>query len=376
MDFTQVIAGADDDGRRLDRVMRRYLSSASLSALYKSLRSGLIKVNGKKCDGAYHIHAGDTLTIATLLLQPAPKAVDSASAPVAQKAAVPRSGHATLPPPPAVSSAASAASVAPAELAASLPRDWVLFRSKDLLVLNKPYDIPVQPTANKALLALSTLVARDYAFFHRGEASLSFHAAPLHRLDRKTTGVLVCSQSLSGAHWFTEALQRGLVEKHYVALVCGTLTAQQHWHDDISRQRDAKRAFHTVAVRPHAHADDGAAGKPALTDAVPLAHGTYNGKPITLVQLIIHTGRMHQIRSQAASHGFPLLGDTAYGSPALATASLFLHAYELRLSPAALTSRAAIGDERLPPYFRAPLPAAFTKSLAASLINWDGRLIL
>ena len=56
MDFTHFIAGKDDDGRRLDKILRRFLQEDHLSVIYKSLRNGLIKVNGKKCA---HVKVGE-----------------------------------------------------------------------------------------------------------------------------------------------------------------------------------------------------------------------------------------------------------------------------------------------------------------------------
>ena len=54
MDYVHFIAGQDDKGRRLDRILRRILPENSLSGLYKSLRNGLIKVDGKKQKPEFH----------------------------------------------------------------------------------------------------------------------------------------------------------------------------------------------------------------------------------------------------------------------------------------------------------------------------------
>ena len=48
MDFTEFSAGADDDGRRLDRIIRRFIATEQLSGIYKAIRKGLVKVNGRK----------------------------------------------------------------------------------------------------------------------------------------------------------------------------------------------------------------------------------------------------------------------------------------------------------------------------------------
>ena len=67
MNFVQVKASDDDNGRRLDRILRRYLDGLPLPTLYRSLRAGLVKVNGKKRDGSYRVQSGDVLALAAFL---------------------------------------------------------------------------------------------------------------------------------------------------------------------------------------------------------------------------------------------------------------------------------------------------------------------
>ena len=367
MDFVQVKASDDDNGRRLDRILRRYLDGLPLPALYRSLRAGLVKVNGKKRDGSYRVQSGDVLALAAFLCPQQCGAATDHDARAGTSDQKPQNASLAVTATPACDSVRSARSQQRYDTTAPIPDEWVLFRGNDVLVLNKPYGIPVQPASKNDLSALSVLVAVDYALRHGTQTSLAFRPAPLHRLDRRTTGLLVCSQSLAGAHRFSEMLRCRQLEKHYVALLCGTLADGGHWHNAIEKRTNA-RAFHTVSVAADANDDK----KCAITDAMPLAHGKLYARPVTLAQFVIHTGRTHQIRAQAAAHGFPLLGDTAYGAPPLHgfRQALFLHAMEVRLPP----------DEEtacfLPPLIRAPLPAAFTEILSAALIKWDGRLIL
>ena len=85
--------------------------------------------------------------------------------------------------------------------------------------------------------------------------------------------------------------------------------------------------FHTVSVNS---SDE---GKFAHTEVEPVSYGVFNGKDVTLARVLITTGRTHQIRSQCAYHGFPLLGDTAYGGTKIDSKrfgqDFFLHAAEL-----------------------------------------------
>lgn len=357
-------AAKDDDNRRIDRILRRYLSSASLPQLYKSVRSGLIKLNGKKCEANTRVFQGDTISIASFLCT----APGAASTQIQEK---------TL-----------SSAVKP------LSASTILFRNEHILILNKPYDVPVQPASrHDRESALSTAVKNDFIYHTNclvrnenhaiedqsrtpsvnSNSSLSFTPGPLHRLDRKTTGALCFSQSLQGAHWFSQAMQAHRIKKYYIALVSGMLQERQLWTDTLFKEEAQKRTFKTVSIVRNAPQSDHAPltkkAKEAITEVTPLAFGSYKNKRVTLVQCAIQTGRTHQIRLQCASHGYPLIGDTAYGAERLTGAGqdFFLHAYELHFPENSCA---------LPPIIRAPIMTFFEKMLSKTLIKWDGRLIV
>ena len=305
MDFTHFTAGKDDSDRRLDRILRRFLSEENLSSLYKSLRKGLIKVNGKKCDGNFRIKEGDTIAIADFLLgKTCPKEAGGKSDDV------------------------KAESFEPSYLKENkFIESITIFKNEALLILNKPYDIPVQPSSSSKGTSLAEIVQKDYELSHKN-TSLSFRTGPLHRLDRKTTGLIAFSQNLEGAKWFSEKIKSHEIQKVYLALLEGKLTEKTVWEDDLHNATAARQgAFHTVSVSA-----DGE-GKNAYTEVTPLSHGIFNKKSVTLARILIKTGRTHQIRAQAAFHGFPLLGDTAYGGQKIDVKRIgqefFLHAAEL-----------------------------------------------
>ncbi|WP_294429984.1 RluA family pseudouridine synthase [uncultured Treponema sp.] len=302
MTFTHFTAGIDDSDRRLDRVLRKFLSEESLSSLYKSLRKGLIKVNGKKCEGNFRISNGDDIQIADFLLteKANEKSSDNKnSSPILKRAKI------------------------------DLEKITV-FKNESLLILNKPYDIPVQPSSSQGRLFLSEIVQEEYENTHK-KSSLSFRTGPLHRLDRKTTGLIAFSQNLEGAKWFSEAIKTHTIQKEYLALLEGKFEAETVWEDMIQKlesgqQKFENERFHTVSV----NSED---GKFAHTEVFPVSHAVFNGNEVTLARVLITTGRTHQIRSQCAYHGFPLLGDTAYGGTKIDSKKFaqdfFLHAFEL-----------------------------------------------
>ena len=333
MDFTHFSAGTDDSERRLDKILRRFLSEEGLSSLYKSLRKGLIKVNGKKCDGSLRIKTGDDIQIASFLLQN-------------------KSNEKITP-------------TSPSDSVSAFLETITVFKNESILILNKPYDIPVQPSASSKGKSLADLVQAEYESTHE-KTSLSFRTGPLHRLDRKTTGLIVFSQNAEGARWFSENIKNHLIQKSYLAVLEGNLTKKEVWEDYIEKSGSGKEQsarstssenFHTVTVNSNEKS-----GKAAHTEVHPVSHGIYLGREITLAKILIKSGRTHQIRSQSAYHGYPLLGDTAYGGEKIESKKFgqdfFLHAHKLHFP--------AENSLSLPQEVTAHLPASFRDFLENS----------
>ena len=312
MDFVQIKTGADDAGRRIDRVLRKLLPDVSLGEIYKCLRKGTIKVNAKKVPQNYHIAENDTLFLASFLL------------------------------PEALQKAAPKPDDAPESKAFEID---TIFENEHIRIVNKPCGIPVHK-ANPKEISLAEIVAAEYRESHKN-GSLSFTAGPLHRLDKNTSGIIVFSQSLKGAQWFSENLS--LFQKEYLGIVQGKIESPQYWVDLIDDEpKESGSAYKTVRITT-----DEKAGKEARTKCFPLEYGSYKGTPITLCRFCIETGRKHQIRAQSAFHGFPLLGDSAYNklTKAAQPERFYLHAFRL-IVPANPINMPEITEAPLPEDFR------------------------
>lgn len=162
-----------------------------------------------------------------------------------------------------------------------------------------------------------------------------------HRLDRPVSGVVLFARNSKAAQRLAEQFRERQVTKLYWGVVEGTLTpAAGVWEDWLRKVENEARA---EVAEPHA---DGAKQATLRYRIVqPCTVGT-------LVEFQPETGRMHQIRVQAAARGHPLLGDALYGStqtfgpPAEAPRDRFiaLHArsltflHPLRYDPVTLTA--------------------------------------
>jgi 23S rRNA pseudouridine1911/1915/1917 synthase len=133
-----------------------------------------------------------------------------------------------------------------------------------------------------------------------------------HRLDRAVSGVLLMATTPRAARQLSRQFERRQITKTYVAIVAaGAVTkpvagATDEWRDRIAKRPDVAQARVVAADDP--------AGREAVTIARTLgevAPGQW------LVELAPVTGRMHQLRVQAAVRGMPVFGDTLYGGPAI-----------------------------------------------------------
>ena len=327
MDFVQIKAGKDDEGRRIDRVLRKLLPEVPLGEIYRHLRKGTVKVNAKNVPQNYHINENDTLFLASFLVpQNLQKADSQKDAALAQNSA----------------DAVRPASDAKQNHSFKLE---TLFQNEHIRVVNKPYGIPVHK-ANPDEISLAEIVAAEYRALHQND-SLSFTAGPLHRLDKNTSGIIVFSQSLKGAQWFSANLSS--FQKEYLGIVQGKIDDPQYWVDLIDDEpKESGSAYKTVRI-----VSKGKSGKEARTHCFPLKYGSYKGTPVTLCRFCIETGRKHQIRAQSAFHGFPLLGDSAYNrlTKTAQPERFYLHAFRL-IVPKNPINMPEITEAPLPEDFR------------------------
>lgn len=338
MDFQEFFAGEQDNDRRLDRILRKFLCEEALSNLYKSLRKGLIKVNDKKATPNLKIQTGDKISIPQFLLNQQ----NFQNKKNSEKKATTNSNNKIC-------------------YDYSLIEKNIIFKNEHIIALNKPYGINVQSSA-KDDISLNSLIQNEYLSSDKSSENLSFKPGALHRLDKNTTGVLIFSQSLAGAKWFSAILQSHKTKKIYLGILEGKLLQKQIWNANIQKSKTKKNNFKTVEVD---NSKD-SSGKSSTTIVTPLKYGIFNEKQITLAKFEIPTGRTHQIRSVSAFYNFPLLGDCAYGAQKQnLNVEYFLHSYKLILTK---------NELNIPIEFKAELPKAFVNFLKASLINFNGEL--
>lgn len=172
-----------------------------------------------------------------------------------------------------------------------------LFQDEALLVLNKPAGLPIHPTAR---YHHGTLVEQLKLKYGPG-----FRADPAHRLDRETSGLVVCGRTLEACQRLMKSFMTGEVHKQYLAIVEG------HPPDDTFLV-DAPIAEGTELIRIAVRIDE-KDGKPARTRFEVQRRFSRDGADFALLRCFPETGRQHQIRIHAQRAGHPLVGDKMYG---------------------------------------------------------------
>lgn len=172
-----------------------------------------------------------------------------------------------------------------------------LFQDEALLVLNKPAGLPIHPTAR---YHHGTLVEQLKLKYGPG-----FRADPAHRLDRETSGLVVCGRTLEACQRLMKSFMHGEVHKQYLAIVEGHPREDRFEVDaPISEGTELIR----IAVRIDEHD-----GKPARTRFEVERRFTRQGADFALLRCFPETGRQHQIRIHAQRAGHALVGDKMYG---------------------------------------------------------------
>jgi 23S rRNA pseudouridine955/2504/2580 synthase len=316
--------GPDDAGQRVDRFLRKYLPGATLSLVFKLLRTRQVEVNGARARPDARLAPGDEVAMymgehRLGELRPEGTGARRREAPEA-------------------------------------PPLRILHRDAHVLAVSKPARLLVHEGEAGDEPTLLDAVRREFP----GSGAHTFRPALAHRLDRDTSGVVLVGLSAEGLRGLEEALRRRRVEKVYLALVLG-IPREREGEVDAPILKPGFVTGDTPRVRA-GHPD----GEPATTAWRVLAEGD----GCALVEARPRTGRTHQIRAHLALLGHPVLGDPAYGDRAANEAwrsrrglwRHFLHALRVELEHP-VTGK--------PLRVEAPIPAELVRVLRASGIRAD-----
>ncbi|PHK96994.1 RNA pseudouridine synthase [Pseudoroseomonas rhizosphaerae] len=281
----RIVHPADEDSR-LDRWFRRHFPQVTQGALQKMLRTGQIRVDGKRAEANTRLSRGQEIRIPPLPEGPAPE-------PERRDREV-------------------------SEEDARALEKLVLYRDDSIIALNKPHGLPVQggPNIRKHLDGMLDALR----FGHEERPRL------VHRLDRDTSGVILLARDARAARHLAGAFRGRDAQKTYWALVVG----QPRYE---AGRIDMKLARVGTGQGERTAPAEGKEGVPAVTEfsTVDVAR-----RHATWLELRPLTGRTHQLRVHCtAALECPILGDGKYGGQAAhlegMSHALHLHARALRV---------------------------------------------
>lgn len=282
----------DGNDQRVDNFLFKRYRNVPKSHLYQLLRSGQVRVNGKRINASYRLQLDDVVRI------PPIKSTEKNS--IRQTAIAP-SNFFTF---------------------------TTLYEDDALLVIDKPGGMAVHGGSGISFGVIEQLRAQ--------KTSMKFLEL-VHRLDRETSGVLLLAKKRSALVELHRQIREGLMDKHYLVMVKG------EWHNARQHVKLALNKYVTatgerrVAVSTGEREDS----KSMLSHTIFKLKKTW--KNFSLLDAEIKTGRTHQIRVHLAHLGFPIIGDDKYGdfeiNKQLARTGgqkkltrMFLHAHTLQIT--------------------------------------------
>jgi 23S rRNA pseudouridine1911/1915/1917 synthase len=222
----------------------------------------------------------------------------------------------------------------------------VLHEDEHLLVIDKPAGMVVHPAAGVRTGTLVNALLARYPGFAGRFADSPLRPGIVHRLDKDTSGCLAVALDKPSQLYLAKSFAEREVRKTYLALVLG------HSRDS---QGEIRAALGRHPVDRHKMAVRDSGGRYAITRYQVLRHGQVDGIPVSLMEVVILTGRTHQIRVHMAALRTPVIGDTTYGGrQALPAPRQLLHAWKLSLRHPA-TGQPCAWEAPLPEDFRAVL---------------------
>ena len=200
----------------------------------------------------------------------------------------------------------------------NIPLD-IVYEDEDLILVNKQPGIIVHPTKGHPEHTIANAV-----MYYMQETGQSFKVRFANRIDMDTTGIIIVAKNANAQNDLSNQMRHNAVIKRYIALVEG-LIDEDHYTIDLPIGRPDQVSIRRTVMET--------GGKDAVTEVhvlerfVSVEYG-----PHTLVEVVLLTGRTHQIRVHLSHTGHVIAGDELYGGRTGLIGRQALHAYHIEFT--------------------------------------------
>ena len=256
--------GANEAGQRLDKFLRKWLKDVPLSVIYKTIRKGDVKINGKSSKEKYSLQIGDIVEVREVVSNSKPK-INFIKVEESNKIKV-------------------------------------TYEDNNMLIVEKWPGVLVHSDTKGGNPTLTDYVL-SY-LYDKGdylpENEVTFTPAPCNRLDRNTSGLVVFGKNFEALKLLNEMIRERKVKKYYMALVVGKIK-DGVYEAYISKNENKNISEVSLTSRKDSK-------KISMEVKTIETCGLYS-----LLEIDLITGRSHQIRAHLSFLGNPIVGDSKYG---------------------------------------------------------------
>ena len=195
----------------------------------------------------------------------------------------------------------------------------IIYEDDDLILINKQPGIIVHPTKGHPEHTVANAV-----MYYMQQTDQVFKVRFANRIDMDTTGIIIVAKNANAQNDLSDQMRHNAVIKRYIALVEGNIT-NDHFTIDLPIGRPDQ-----VSIQRKVMEED---GKDAVTEVRVLERfDSEEYGPHTLTEIVLHTGRTHQIRVHLSHIGNVIAGDCLYGGRTALISRQALHAYHIEFT--------------------------------------------